>query len=277
MRENKKVIFICGAPHSGSTLLGLILGSHRLCFYAGELNKTKFININGDHEDKYCKVCGYECPIWKDFNLKDEIDLYNYLSIKTYKPNIIDSTKNLDWLKNKTEKLYESSVPLYLIYILRDGRAVVNSLIRKYKNSDPSALINKWINHIISTNEYFGRFPGEKKKIHYEKLALNPEKTIEKICTFLNIEFNKDMLNYFSHEHHPLGGNIGTQYLIIKSQKEKKEKSPIQLSERNEYYYSDHPLEIKLDLRWKKELSPEIIQLFENKAGELNRNFRFDK
>lgn len=47
----KKVVFICGAGHSGSTLLGLLLGSHSKCFYLGEANKVQYL-YNTDQPEK---------------------------------------------------------------------------------------------------------------------------------------------------------------------------------------------------------------------------------
>ncbi|MEJ2251089.1 MAG: hypothetical protein P8Y97_15730 [Candidatus Lokiarchaeota archaeon] len=84
------------------------------------------------------------------------------------------------------------------------------------------------------------------------------------------------MLNYFQFEHHILGGNTGTQSLIVKSQNINGENSLIHLSERNEYYYKDHPLGIKLDLRWKEELDPKIQILFNKLAENLNKEFVWD-
>ena len=276
MVMTKKVIFICGASHSGSTLLGLILGSHSACFYAGEVNKIQFLNIKKEHEDKSCKICGRSCPIWGNFILDKEFGLYKQLSKLTNKPIIIDSTKKIAWLKKQSNKLeiYQSK---YLIYILRDGRAVINSQLRKYKDSDPEELIEKWIKHIKSTDDFYYNFSGKKIQIHYEALSSKPEDITKKLCNFLEISYEKSMSQYYLHEHHPLGGNTGTHYLIIKAQKDnKKIDSPIQLSERNKYYYLDHPLEIRLDLRWKKELSEKIIKIFEKKAGKLNKSFRWN-
>lgn len=42
-RENRLGVAIAGAGHSGSTLLGLVLGSLDDVFYAGEAKKTTFI------------------------------------------------------------------------------------------------------------------------------------------------------------------------------------------------------------------------------------------
>ena len=275
-KNDLKVCFICGAPHSGSTLLGLILGSHSQCFYAGEANKVKFLNTNKSHPDRYCKICGPDCEIWGDFVYQKNINLYEWLSSKTLKPIIIDSTKNLEWIKIQIKGVRKLRIEIYLIYLLRDGRAVINSRLRKYKNSEPIDLINEWVTHVENTNQFFQKFDGDKLQIHYEDLATNPEKSIKSVCKFLKIEYEPSMLHYYTHTHHPLGGNTGTQSLIIKAQKSRLENQFIHLSERNEYYYADHPLSIKLDFRWKDELAPEIQNLFERHAGYINEDLKWD-
>ena len=274
--KNEKVCFICGAPHSGSTLLGLILGSHSQCFYAGEANKVKFLHLENPQKDTTCKICGKNCPIWCNFYIDNIEDLYQQLSLRTHKPIIIDSTKNPSWLEKQIKNLENREVKSYLIYLFRDGRGVINSRLRKYKSSDPSEVINDWITHIKKTNNIFKKFPGEKIKIQYKNLALNPEKIVKTLTNLLEIEFQSSMIKFYQFEHHPLGGNIGTQSLIIKAQKDKSSKTPIKLGERNKYYYKDHPLQIKYDQRWKKELNPTIFKLFEKKAGKFNKKLLKD-
>jgi len=273
---DQKVIFICGAPHSGSTLLGLILGSHIQCFYAGEANKVKFLNSEDQQADRYCKICGPDCTIWGDFIYEENMNTYQWLSEKTLKLIIIDSTKNLDWVKSQIFKLKNTNFQIYLIYLLRDGRAVINSRLRKYKNSEPQDIIDEWINHMEKTDKFYQNFSYHKKKVHYEELAINPDKIVKELCHFLGISYDADMLKYYNHKHHPLGGNIGTQSLIVKAQEEKLKNQHIHLSERNEYYYLDHPLSIKLDLRWVEELDPKIKDLFERKAGKINQPMKWE-
>ncbi|MEJ2278801.1 MAG: sulfotransferase [Candidatus Lokiarchaeota archaeon] len=276
-----KVCFISGAPHSGSTLLGLILGSHSKSFYAGEANKTRFIGndkINGPNEDKACKICGKNCPIWGDFKYDENVNLYKYLANKTKKSLIIDSTKNVKWLEKQIEALIalDSNIEQFLIYLGRDGRAIINSRIRKYKDTNVNQIIEEWKGHIEKTNRLYDSFEGKKIKIHYEELATNSVEVIKILCNFLDIQYEPNMLNYFQFEHHILGGNTGTQSLIVKSQNINGENSLIHLSERNEYYYKDHPLGIKLDLRWKEELDPKIQILFNKLAENLNKEFVWD-
>lgn len=275
-RVNCKIVFICGSSHSGSTLLGSILGSHSKCFYAGETNKTQFYNIKGEISvDKNCKICGPTCRIWSVYDSNSSVDLYEQLSRITGKEIVIDSNKNIGWLNKQIDLMENKNVKLFLIYLQRDGRAVINSKIRKYRDKSVEKHINGWIKQIVFTNELYKRFRGEKVKIHYEDLASKTDENVRKICEFLEISFEPDMVNYFYFEHHPLGGNTGTLSLIPKAQ-QKEESSLIKLTNRNDYYYSKHPLNIKLDLRWKQELKSEYLHLFESLAGELNNDFRMD-
>jgi len=280
LKTLEKICFISGAPHSGSTLLGLILGSHSNAFYAGEANKTRFLgnkNINNTTEDKGCKVCGENhCPVWGDYKYDETEILYNYLAEKNKKSLIIDSTKNIKWLEKQISFLSNFKLELYLIYLGRDGRAVINSRIRKYKDANIKELINNWKEHIKKTNRLYQSFEGKKIKIHYEELATNPVKVIQNLCDLMKISYEEEMLKYYQHEHHPLGGNVGTQSLIIRAQDINREKSLIHLSERNQYYYEEHPLGIKLDLRWKDELDPDIQSLFKEMTENINDEFSWD-
>jgi hypothetical protein len=271
------VCFICGAPHSGSTLLGLILGSHSQCFYAGEANKVRFLHREDTHKDSMCKVCGRNCPIWSDFYLDPETDLYEQLSVITHKPIIIDSTKKPSWLQTQIKNVGDKGVKSCLVYLFRDGRAVINSRLRKYKDSDPQEVIDRWMNHLKQTNSFFREFPREKIKIHYKELAVRPKQTIKALVKVLGIDFELEMIDFFKYEHHPLGGNTGTQSLIVKAQKDKQYSAPIELTERNKYYYERHPLQIKYDQRWKEELDPKVLSLFNEKAREFNEELLNDR
>jgi hypothetical protein len=49
----------------------------------------------------------------------------------------------------------------------------------------------------------------------------------------------------------------------------------VELGERARSYYGEHPRAIVLDLRWKRELAPDALALFEELAGDLNRRFEW--
>lgn len=276
-RLNQKVCFICGVGHSGSTLLGLILGSHRDCFYCGEAAKSRFLhNPNKPIKKRVCKICGFDCPVWGDLNVIDSLDIYEQVSRKTEKPIAIDSTKNREWLEKQLAAIAPTTAQPFLIFLQRDGRAVINSRIRKYPDKDVKELIENWRTQIQLTNELFQSFEHKKNKIRYEELATEPETVTRNLCDFLEIDYQPEMLHYYQQEHHPLGGNNGTQFLVTKAQSEKIKEPIVSLSEENRHYYQDHSLGISLDLRWREELDPHIQQLFEEMAGAENEEMKWD-
>lgn len=274
--SESKVIFICGAGHSGSTLLGMILGSHGHCFYAGEALKTSYFHRDQTPiRKRMCKFCGLDCPVWSKLDTSKPRDIYAQIMAITQKPIIIDSTKRITWLQQKIAQVIADNITPYLIFIQRDGRAVVNSRIRKSPDQDIAEIITAWVDKITETEELFRKFPLQKIKVSYEDLATQPIPIISQLCDFLEIPYEPAMLHYYCHEHHPLGGNSGTQSLVLKVQKQEFSSPFIYKLEKQEEYYQEHPPDIKLDLRWQTELSKEAIALFENMAGKVNQPYQW--
>ena len=267
MRANHTTIFIAGAGHSGSTLLGLLLGSHPDAFYAGEAAKTRFLgNARKPEHKRVCKLCGPGCPIWGDFEVSNEPDLYEQLARKTESKVVIDSTKNLAWLQTQTDAVRAGGGRPALIFLRRDGRAVINSRVRKYPERDPEVLIRSWVERMDETDAFYDAFEGRKTKVRYEELATAPARTLRQICEALDVPFDPTMLDFATHEHHVLGGNNGTQWQVGRNQDE----TFVKLSDRTRDYYGDHPEGIVLDLRWVDELPPKVRALFDRIAGERN-------
>lgn len=275
--NQKKVVFICGAGHSGSTLLGLILGSHSDCFYCGEAKNSSFMDDEKRPIAKRtCKICGLDCPVWGNLTLSDRSQLYEQVSIKTQKEIIIDSTKESSWIEAQLEKIENTQWQPFLIFLQRDGRAVINSWLRKRPEKDAKEQVISWIEKIQSAKQIFNKFADKKIKIRYEELATKPEAQIQKICNLLEINYQPEMLKFYEHEHHPLGGNIGTQSLVAKAQKEQVKSSYFHNAKDRLSYYQKHGLTIALDLRWKQELDPIIERIFEEIAGQENAEMKWE-
>ncbi len=275
-RINQKVCFICGAGHSGSTLLGLILGSHQDCFYSGEARKARFMQNTNYLIKTTCNLCGINCPVWKDFITSTHLDLYEQISLKTQKPIVIDSTKNTSWLEEQIATIQKTSSQPFLIFLQRDGRAVINSRTRKYPQINVKKIINDWKEIINETQELYRHFKGNKIKIKYEHLATNVENVIRTLCDFLEIDYQPQMVKYYQHEHHPVGGNNGTKFLIVKAQHKNTEEFLHKVSKRCSDYYQNHGLEITLDLRWHQELDPTVERLFEEIADKENEELKWE-
>jgi hypothetical protein len=278
-RINKKVCFIAGTGHSGSTLLGLLLGNHSQSFYCGEGNKSRFLDQeNAPLRKRSCKFCGTNCPVWSNLHLVPECDLYEQLSQHIRKTlNIqaslmIDSTSNADWIYHQYTKLIQTEAQPYLIFLQRDGRGVVNSYRRKYPDRSLETIIDRWIQKIHKAQALFDEFSGAKIIIHYEDLASDTDTVMENLCAFLQISYEPDMRNFSKQEYHLLGGNDGTQFLAARNQS----KFLQNMSSSNQRYYQKHSADIVLDLRWQHELTPEQHELFSHLAGSINQAFEWN-
>ncbi|MEY2977965.1 MAG: sulfotransferase [Prochlorotrichaceae cyanobacterium] len=279
-RHNQKVCFIGGAGHSGSTLLGFVLGSHSQGFYAGEAAKTRYLqNPQEALRKRSCKFCGLDCPVWGDFTITPHPDLYEQLSQRVQRSFIIDSTKKVAWIQEQIQALQPLAVQIYFLFLKRDSRAVVNSRLRKYPDRSPESIIQDWQKQIQETQHFFEQLPYPKKSIQYEKFALEPAIVTQELCRFLEIPYEVKMLDYSHHPHHVLGGNNGTQFLVAKSQNLQDQCCSHLSHQNHEYYvqhYQNHGSQIQIDLRWKNELSPAIQRLLESLGGSEYQSMKWE-
>ncbi|MEM7184403.1 MAG: sulfotransferase [Spirochaetota bacterium] len=271
----KKVIFICGAGHSGSTLLGLLLGSHPSSFYMGEAKKTLFLYDERKPEKKrYCKICGPDCKIWYPFYLakKEGTSLYSTLEGIIGSHNVIDSSKDIRWIERSILSIQEEQRQAVLIYLKRDGRAVVNSRLRKYPNIPAEEHIQKWKQQIEKSNSLYESFSGNKFTVLYHQLTKEPEKTLQSICERVSISYEEEMMQFYKKKHHPLGGNDGTQSLLNQI-REKMNPENI-LLESKRAYFTNHPQAIQHDSRWREQFSVENEELFYKMTATMNESFQ---
>lgn len=274
MRACREVVFVGGAGHSGSTLLGLMLGASPRVFYAGEARKSLFLGDESKPlKKRVCKLCGPGCPVWGDLVVPRGDDLYETLARRTGREVVVDSTKNVAWIERQLAALEGTGTERRMIFLARDGRAVVASRIRKYPEVGARAHAEAWRDQIRASEALAARFPGEVMRARYEELATRPEATVREVARFVGIELEPAMLAPWTTAQHPLGGNAGTQSLMGARQGAPAEGD---LAGAKRAYYEAHPRSIVLDLRWKRETSAEDLAAFDEVAGEANAPYAWE-
>lgn len=275
-RPGLTAVLICGAGHSGSTLLGMILGSHTDAFYMGEGGKARYL---GDERKplrkRVCKICGEDCPVWSDFSWDGSAPLYAAVAAHVGKSVIIDSTKDEDWISARANEVETAGGKAVLIFLGRDGRAVINSRLRKYPDREAAIQIQSWIDKMTSAEALFENFTGPKMRLRYEDLAENSDRTIRALCELVGLDYQPAMADFTRAEHHVLGGNSGTQFVAAKARYDDPEAAFVSLTPRTRDYYQNHSGRIEIDLRWQTEMKPEHLALFEQMAGPANTPFRW--
>lgn len=85
------------------------------------------------------------------------------------------------------------------IHIIRDGVDVVISLIKTKLISDFEEAALHWKMSIRVVERFTRRHPLETISIRYEDLVRDPLSTVQVVCDFLNIKFNRSMIESLDH------------------------------------------------------------------------------
>lgn len=284
-RVCRSVCFIGGAPHSGSTLLGMVLGAHSDVFYGGELRKSSFVGDESKPlKKRVCKLCGPTCPVWSQFRPPFEPDVYEALARVTGASTVVDSGKGTDWQTEQLQRLEGTGVRATLVVLERDGRAVIASRLRKTPERALDDVIADWLTQIARTDAFAASFEGAVVRVRYEELASTPEPEVRRVTDALELSYEPAMLRFWEAEQHPLGGNDGTQFLVARERgrtstppQSGPARDVLDLAERNLAYYAPHPAAIVLDLRWQRELDTASQARFQHLAGRVNERFAWPR
>ncbi len=299
----RTLIYILAPSYTGSTLLTFLLSKHKSVATIGELKAT----ARGDLDRYFCS-CGLlqrECNFWKNvtvemskndscFTLDDfgthfrsDSFLCDHLlragirgrffetarsimlrlspgclrelhSILLRNKQIIDvicylqqGEMFLDGSKESIRLKFLNSTDywnLKTIYLIRDGRGATNSYMRHY-NVPMETAAREWCTAHQECDRVVRELSdGTCIRIHYEDLCRDTEKTIATIFDFLGLRVGSVDFESGSSEHHILGNQMR-----LKSTKE-----------------------IRLDEKWKDALTQDDLSVFEQIAGEFNRQYGYE-
>jgi hypothetical protein len=265
----KTSVMITGAGHSGSTLLGMVLAGLPGSVYVGEGAKARFLHDpKKPLRKRACKMCGEDCAFWRDFSWDGIEPLHRLIAAHAGADIVIDSTKQPDWIRDRAAEARAAGASVRLIFLVRDGRAVINSRLRKYPQRDPGAQIQDWISQMAAAQALTAEFAADALTLRYESLATEPEAVTRRLAAFIGASWRAEMIEFASRSYHLLGGNSGTQYLAAREQGASGPAAA--LNERSKGYYSSHGQGIRLDLRWRDELAAGNAELFDRLAGAVN-------
>lgn len=161
-------------------------------------------------------------------------------------PVVIDSTKNPIRLRT----LYlERPDQMKFIYMIRDGRAVTHSRIRRHGvNMCDAAKV--WRAEHRKQSLVQRDIPEDRiYLLHYEALCSQPEAELEKLCGFLGLDFDPNLVSFRNTSRHAVGGN------------------PMRFNQSENV--------ILLQERWRDELTELQLDAFDEVAGDLNRSLGY--
>ncbi len=132
-----------------------------------------------------------------------------------------------------------------IVHIIRDGRDVASSLLPlSFGPNSAYVAAKKWRNFIEHGLQYASEHPNHVYTLRYEDLIDNPEKYLREICDFVEEPFTEEMLNFHK------SGTTRVPRKAIHGQLNK-------------------PVNKERTARWKRDLTPSQVRVFEAVAGPL--------
>lgn len=231
-----KLVFICGALRSGTSMLHLMLNSHPKLSNPGEFDFL-FDGLNGvDHNPTAQEYSGFlkNNRIFKAKSLRIDTEpetyheLLNNLVAQLDDGNILclNLHRNFDWALH-----YFPDAKF--IHILRDPRDVAKSSIRMGWAGNTYYGVDHWVDTEDSWDRLVARAnPTNYFEFRYEDLIADLHGNLSALCGFVGTDYDTVMLDY--HENST---------------------------------YS--PPDISLTQQWKRVQQPREIELVEHKAYQL--------
>ncbi len=264
-------VFIGGCGRSGTTLLGSLLGAHSDCLCVPESPfKTDVLRFF-DH--KTVPSCEILAAILKTRRFK--LWGLDRAALETCASQLdVHYPAGLLWLVGKYgESVGKPAAGLWVdhtpanvrsamtlaelfpdakfIHIVRDGRGVAASILPLDWGPNSIDSAAQWWTDAVAYGLAAESWGGSQRiiRVRYEELVQHPEPTVNKLCTFLGLEFQPNMLRADGFK---LPGYTTKQHSLIGSA----------------------PQPSRADA-WERTLTLRQIEIFESIAGELLRYMGF--
>lgn len=202
--KEKKLINICSAARSGSTMLDLILGNDNRVFSLGEI--YAWFRPHRKHHFKIKCTCKNEnCP-WDRLKEITEAEFYKTCFQLLDVDVLVDSSKNIPWVKDNNLCASQDKIKVYNILLYKEPVSFMYSFWKR------GISINKARKNIFI--KYYNRFFETQLpfvSLNYNKLVADPQSVLKKLCQVLDIPYFDGKERFWEKEHHHLFGSLGTR------------------------------------------------------------------
>lgn len=216
IRILKKIIYIAGLGHSGSTILDMALGANPNIIGLGEIyavfNSKNYKDLF-ENSTCSCGAKGADCSFWKEIrtlaesNFSTEEKYLQMLDIFSQQYGdemiLLDSSKNSYKYLNVINEKFD----LRIIYLTRDYRSWSYSRFTRVKNPLFSFFI-RWFLENKKLLQFFNQNKFNVLNVGYEELSFFPELILKKVSSFVDITFSDLMLSPANTKSHIINGNI---------------------------------------------------------------------
>ena len=241
--KNPPALFILSPPRSGSTLFRIMLAGNPQLFSPPELDLLSF-NTLGERKETF-RQPGLEiwleatiraimelkkCDYYTAKKLMDEFEKQNMAIKEFYRllqewaggRLLVDKTPTYPFDLNVLQRAEEYFENPFYIHLIRHPYAMIYSFIEAkldqnffrydhpFSRQELAELI--WIVSNQNILTFLEKIPEQRKfQLRFEDLLLNPREELQRVCSFLQIEFDEEMLKPYHGNKMTDGARKNTQ------------------------------------------------------------------
>ncbi|WP_072090991.1 tetratricopeptide repeat-containing sulfotransferase family protein [Candidatus Pelagibacter communis] len=203
-----KIIFICGMPRSGSTLIEQMIASHEEVSGAGELSYLRDVvakNFLQDFKFNKQKLIE-EASLERNIIAEEYIEILKYHKFKT---NIVTDKAPQNFLWMGFIKIFFPNSKI--IHSYRNPRDNCLSIYKNYFPSndmlwsfDQTNIANYYNSYLDLMDFWKNKFKDSILDVNYERLVEFPEDELKKIFSFCNLTWDPNCLNFYKTKKTPI-------------------------------------------------------------------------
>ncbi len=205
-----KIVLVAGSGHGGSTILNMILGQHPSVFATGKLRNFPAGGLFVSENVCSCGIQAETCEFWTQVRKRflpyqdgrDPVryaELFRIIAELSGRAYVGDVTHNVGYAQLLLDV---AEIDLYLVHVIRDGRGVVNSRIRKdyrigvLKERDWKhfrrviKVSRRWAWHRRQFARLERKLGSRAVRISYEALCQDPLSTLLPVGQCLGLDFD---------------------------------------------------------------------------------------
>lgn len=203
----KKLINVCGAPRSGSTMVDLMIGNDPRAFSLGEIHAW-FRPFRSHHFQIICSCQSKNCP-WQTLNSLKEKEFYKKCFEILDVDTLVDSSKNIAWVIDNNIRVSKENIPVYNVLLYKDPISFIYSYWKRGDSIEEAI-------HVYFIKYYKRFFEANLPfiSINYNHLVTNPAPTLKVLCDILSIPYFEGKERFWEKNHHHLFGSGGTRKQI---------------------------------------------------------------
>ena len=204
--NKKKIIFICGLPRSGTTLVEQILSSHSEVAGAGELTYLKKSIDNIFFQENIINETILKNEIESEENMLNNM-YYKFLEIHKFEKNIITDKAPQNFMWIGFIKLFFPNAKV--IHCFRNAN---DNFLSLYKNNFASNQHMGWSfngNNIVKFYNLYSDLmkfwklncEGFFHEINYDKLVTDNQAEIKKLLNYCDLDWEENCLNHYKNKN----------------------------------------------------------------------------